>query len=88
MQEEKGWAHERFLSSAGLLGSEWSPALRAFVAFSSVSVVVFLIEPEWAFDKRGCARPWKHWRNVEGRSTSFPWWLPGLAASVVAGVIV
>lgn len=70
------------------MGSEWSPALRAFVAFSSVSVVIFLVEPDWAFDKRGVVRPWKHWRNIEGRSTAVPWWYPGLAASVVVSVLV
>jgi len=83
------YTHEEILSKLGLFGSEWSPTFRALTAFGAVTVVIFLVQPSWAFTPDGKTRPWsKSYQNQSGEGTAVPWWYPGLVAAAVAGLIV
>lgn len=78
--------HEQAFERLGLLGSPWSPAVRALLVFSATSVVIFLAEPE-LFYKDGKLRPWDRLVNVDGLSTPVPWWFVPLLGATAAALV-
>lgn len=61
------------------------PAVRALVTFSTLSLVLFITKPDYAYDQEGRVRPWRQdWNTPE--STDCPWWVVPLGASAIVSL--
>lgn len=80
---------EKAFDSVGLMRGSLAPLARAGVGFALGTGLIYALNglhlAPWAFDEYGMRRPWKY-DDPEG--TSFPWWMPGVAAAFVFGAVI
>lgn len=73
----------RGLSSIGL----GRPETRVVITFLLTGGLTFLLQPRFAFDESGAARPFILFEDSE-RATYLPWWGPAFLLSLVAGLFL